>query len=523
MKLIAKSLLSAVLTGALAGSGSVWAAPVVGGNDQILTQVSTYSGNGEFGGDNNDLLTSSFRMPEGILVLSDGSLLISDSRNHVIRKVAKNQISFFTGPGAILNDKSGNPLGGLNNGKKQEAFFQEPAGLAEDAKGNVYVADSANHAIRKIDSAGNVTTIAGNGAMGSKDGKGAEATFNTPKDIAVTSDGTVFVADALNHVIRKILTDGTVTTLTAPSTRAVQIYPGVVIPGGDFKDGLIKDSKFNEPSGLAVDAKGNLFISDSGNQRIRYMDFQAGTVTTVAGGGEAGKELYVPGDFVEGSASAARFNAPRGIALTADGGILIADSLNHSIRYLKDGKVSTLAGDLAQYTGEHDGVDRASGFQRPTDVVIAKDGSILVADTDNNKIRKINYYNMPTLPNDKNVKVVVGNELIEFDAQPEIVNGRTMIPVRFVIEKLGYDVKFFEDKDVRTVKLSKGDLTIELTLDQTGIKRVEKGKTDVAKQTDVAPYIKEDRTYVPIRFFAEEIGLDVQWNDETRTVIVRTK
>jgi hypothetical protein len=187
---------------------------------------------------------------------------------------------------------------------------------------------------------------------------------------------------------------------------------------------------------------------------------------------------------------------------------------------LLNGKVSTITGTLK--TGEADGVESAAEFYSPTDVTVLADGSIVVADAFNNKIRKVSPYQLPKeLPTNEEVKVVIGNKVITFDAQPEIVNGRTMIPVRAITEALGYEVKYAEQNGTKTVQLIKGDVTIELYIDKTGIKKMQKDQQDIMKTTDVAPYINSDRTYVPVRFFAEEIGLDVQWDQTTRTAILR--
>jgi sugar lactone lactonase YvrE len=352
--------------------------------------------------------------------------------------------------------------------------------------------------------------------------------FYRPTDVAVAADGTIYVADTLNHLIRSISPLGQVTTLNAPSKRVVEVSPGQAVASGDYADGDLASAKFNEPTSIAIDAKGNLFVSDSGNQRIRYIDLAQKKVTTVAGGSNASdktsvyekKELYATGDFADGEALQALFHFPQGLAVTDEGGVVIADSGNHSIRYLYDGKVTTLAGDANQGTGESDGIEAGAEFQFPTDVAVLSDGSVVVTDSFNNKLRKISLYQHPAnLPSNDDVKVVLGNKWIEFDAQPEIENGRTMVPVRFITEELGYKVTF--DDATRAVRLSKDGTMIELYVGQTGIKRMEEGKPSVFKETDVQPYIKQDRTYVPIRFFAEEIGLDVQWDQSKRTAIIR--
>ncbi|MNR24906.1 hypothetical protein D3C85_1420220 [compost metagenome] len=149
---------------------------------------------------------------------------------------------------------------------------------------------------------------------------------------------------------------------------------------------------------------------------------------------------------------------------------------------------------------------------------------MIIADASNNKIRKIAPYQLPSdVSNDGQVKVVSGNKLIAFDAQPEIQDGRTMVPVRAISETFGYKVTYIEKDGKSIVQLAKGDLTVELTIGETGIVRKQTGTQDLKVETDVAPYVKQDRTYVPIRFFAEQIGLDVQWDAPNQTAILRVK
>ncbi|WP_028547847.1 stalk domain-containing protein [Paenibacillus sp. UNC451MF] len=531
IKLLAVSVMAVSLIG---GGTSAWASGIAkdglkNSAGQIMTNITTYAGLGDDGSHNDEnRLQATFRSPYGLLVLKDGTLLVSDMKNHLLRGISNTKVS--TSAGLIIGkDSKGFPIGGRYDAEAANSVFQQPAGLAQDAAGNIYVADAGNNVIRKIDASGIVTTLAGNGLIGNKDAKGTEATFYHPQDVAVAPDGTVYVADTLNHTIRKIAADGTVTTLNAPSKRAVEVTPGQAVWGGDYLDGDMAKSKFNEPTGLAIDSKGNLFISDSGNQKIRYMDFGTGKVITVAGSSSSDGEtlygrtdLYAAGNFADGDALKAQFNYPMGIALTEEGGLLIADSLNHSVRYLHNGKVVTLAGDSQLLAGETDGIERSAQFQKPTDVAVTADGTVYIADAFSNKVRQLKVYRLPTdLPKDDNVKVVLESKAIVFDAQPEIVNDRTMIPVRAITESLGYKVSY-QDND-RIVQLTKNGVTIELYLDKTGIKKIEAGKPDEIKATDTAPYIKQDRTYVPVRFFAEEVGLDVQWDNETRTVILREK
>ncbi|MGG1518345.1 stalk domain-containing protein [Paenibacillus oryzisoli] len=535
MKYLKQLLVSSVAAATMIGGSSVLADGLSDdalqtSTGQIMADVTTLAGIGDFQNVNGSAQIAAFRAPGSVAQLPDGSILVADTRNHAIRKITNGQVSTFAGPelDIVLNNQ-GFPVGGLVNGSGAKAFFNEPTGLAVDANGNVFVADSGNHAIRKIDTAGNVTTFAGSGLVGSKDGKGADASFNRPSDVAVAADGTVYVADTLNHVIRKITADGTVSTIGAPSARAIQIRPGEASFAGEFQDGALASAKFNEPSGLALDSLGNLYVSDTGNQRIRYIDFKTGQVKTIAGSTPsvsgsfyAKNELYAGGDYEDGAALQAMFDFPKGLAVTSEGGLLIADSLNHAIRYLLDGQVTTISGTLQ--TGETDGVEQAAQFYSPTDVMITQQGNLVVADELNNKIRKIAPYRLPEeVTTDAQVKVVTGTKLLSFDAQPEIVDGRTMVPVRAISETFGYEVKYAEEAGKQLVQLSKDGVTVQLTIGETGIVVKREGTADKEVATDASPYVKQDRTFVPIRFFAEQIGLDVQWDAPHHTAILRTK
>jgi sugar lactone lactonase YvrE len=535
MKPFTHIVISSIVAATFLGGSSAWAAglsseALLTSGGQIMADVTTLAGIGDFEEKDGNARSAAFRTPSSVVQLPDGSILVADTRNHAIRKISGGNVTTFAGPEmAVLTNNQGFPTGSLVNGKASESFFNEPTGLAVDGKGNVYVADAANNAIRKIDVNGQVSTLAGNGVLGKKDGQGADATFNHPSDVAVTTEGIVYVADSLNHAIRKITPNGMVTTLNAASSRAIQIRPGAATFAGEYQDGSLSEAKFNEPSGLALDNKGNLFVSDTGNQRIRYIDLKTDSVRTVAGSTTSANgnslydknELYAPGDFADGDALKAKFDFPRGLAVTPEGGLLIADSLNHSIRYLLNDKVSTISGTVK--TGESDGVEQSAEFYNPTDVLVTEQGNIVVADANNNKIRKITPYQLPqNLPTDGRVKVVGGNKVIEFDAEPEIASGRTMVPVRAISEAFGYEVKYVEQDGKSNVQLIKGDVTVELTIGQTGVIRKEVKQADVKQETDAAPYVKQNRTYVPVRFFAEQIGLNVQWDAARQTAILRT-
>ena len=216
----------------------------IGSAMRAQDSVTTLAGQALTAGGTNGVGTNAlFFDPAGMVSDSAGNLYIADSRNHVIRKLATNgAVSTFAGQiGAA----------GSNNGSTQ-ARFNVPSGIAIDADGNFFVTDTGNHILRKITPAGTVSTIAGlAGQSGFTDGTGATARFNSPLGIAVSSNGTIYVADCGNHLIRTISTGGAVTTLAdTPETWGTN-------------DGVGNAARFNGPLGLALDNEHNLFVSDS--------------------------------------------------------------------------------------------------------------------------------------------------------------------------------------------------------------------------------------------------------------------
>jgi sugar lactone lactonase YvrE len=526
-----KTLLLAVLALVIMSSTMVNASSpskgMRGSEGEILSEVTTYAGSGAFAEQDGEALNAAFRTPLSLVALPDGSVFVADSRNQTIRRIAAGEVATYAGLTLELNEL-GLPVGGWNDDEREEAVFNAPSGITADLAGNLYIADAENHRVRKISSEGKVTTLAGDGIIGSEDGTGEEARLYQPQDVAVAMDGTIYVADTLNHLIRKISRSGKVTTLNSLSDRAVQVVEGSVETAGDYKDGALADAKFNEPSGLAIDSKGNLYVSDTGNQLIRYIDLKAGTVVTVAGlvpadgAVYAEDALYAAGDLVDGSALEAAFNFPKGIVVTGEGGLLIADSLNHSVRYLFEGQVSTIAGDADASFGLADGINGHNQLHNPTDVTILADGSILIADSYNHLIRQFSLYRLPAdLPLNDQVKVVYGENVIAFDTAPELIDGRTMVPVRALSEEMGYSVEYSAMD--QAVSLTKADVRIEFHIGDSEMIIDLEGSEEQVIKLDAATYIRNKRTYVPLRFFSEEFGLDVQWNQNNKTVILRDK
>lgn len=515
-------MLSLLLVFPVAVGAHAPARGVIGADGNPLSSTSTYAGSGEYADNDGNVHQAAFASPEGVLVLQNGVVLVADTLNHRIRQIEREEVSTFAGLELIMSESNERPVGTWLDGDVESAVFHTPKGMTVDQQGNVYVADAGNHAIRKISTAGLVTTIAGDGILGDRDGQGSEARFYSPSDVAVTRNGTIYVADTLNHQIRRIDPYGTVTTLNASSNRMVEVSPGDLIEAGGYQDGPLEQAKFNEPSGIALDAQGNLYVSDAGNHLIRYIDLTNKTVTTVAGhqdftyGEEA---LYAAGGYQDGVAADALFNFPKGIAVTDEGGLVIADSMNHSVRYLYDGQVTTLAGNGMR--GNVDGINGKNRFEFPTDVAINSDGDILITDTYNQRIRLFTLYQLPTaVYSDQQIDIVYGTEVIHMDTEPIILNGRTMVPVRAVSEHLGYTVEFDTDTDHQKVNLISQEIILTLTINKQELMLQDDEGTRIITM-DVAPFIKDERTFVPLRFFSEAFGYDVEWDNTTRTVILR--
>jgi sugar lactone lactonase YvrE len=264
---------------------------------------------------------------------------------------------------------------GSADGTGTAARFNGPDDVAVDSAGNVYVADSANDIIRKVNPSGVVTTLAGMaGQGGSADGAGAAAQFNGPGALAVDLAGNVYVADTGNNTIRRVTPEGTVSTLAGSAGQA------------GSANGTGTAAQFSEPSGVAVDSAGNILVGDTGNDTVRRIT-PAGVVTTLAG-------AVGLGGYLDGAGGAARFNQPMGVAVDASGNVYVADSGNLVIREITPGGVvSTLAGKAGSY-GSTDGTGSAARFADsvytgPTSVAVDGVGDVYVSDASNNTVRKI--------------------------------------------------------------------------------------------------------------------------------------
>lgn len=304
---------------------------------------------------------AAFDLPTSVAVDGAGNVYVADTDNNTIRKItAAGVVTTFAGVAGVP---------GSTDGTGAAARLADPDGVAVDGAGNVYVADTFNSTIRKITPAGVVTTLAGTaGITGTADGTGANAAFNLPEGVAVDGAGNVYVADSQNFTIRKVTADGIVTTLAGSA--------GVA----GSADGTGAAAQFANPTSLAVDSAGNVFVADRDNATIRKVT-PAGVVTTFAG--SAGMTGHT-----DGTGAAARFDNPAGVAVDSAGNVYVADAFNAVIRKITPaGAVTTLAG--AGVGGTTDGTGAAARFSVVTGVTVDGAGNVYVADQFNHTIRKI--------------------------------------------------------------------------------------------------------------------------------------
>lgn len=333
--------------------------------------IVTLSGNGTagYGGDGLPAAAAMLHSPFGVATDTAGNVYIADRGNHRVRKI---------NTAGIMATLAGNGTGGYSGdgGPATDAALNSPTGMATDRQGNCYIADLANHCIRKVTTSGTISTICGNGAPGNS-GDGGPATaaqLNAPRGVAVDTAGILYIADQANNRVRCIGTDGIITTLAGTGTAG---YSG--------DGGPAHAAQLHGPYGVAADRQGNVYIADVDNQRIRKVS-PDGTIHTVAGNGTGGYS----GDW--GPATAAALYEPIGVAVDTAGTLYIADGWNARIRIVApSGTIHTLAGNgVAGYSGDGGGPEHAQ-LHHPYGVAVSVAGGVYIADHTNHRVRHIPY------------------------------------------------------------------------------------------------------------------------------------
>ncbi len=296
-------------------------------------------------------------VPIGIAVDSGGNIYVPDGGNHTIRKVS---------PAGVVTTFAGDRNGGRADGTGTAARFVNPTAIALDASDNLYVADASNHLIRKVTPNAVVTTMAGNGSPGFTDGAASVASFNFPCGVALDSLGNVFVVDAFNYAIRRIAPNGTVTTFAGSGSNDSVNNTGLA-------------ASFMEPRAIAADGSGNLYVAEL--TAIRKVT-STGVVTTLAGGKQTG-------GFADGTGVNAKFLFPLGVRLDGGGNVIVADTRNNAIRSVTAGGVTTTLAGKGGSSGYSEGTGTAVRFNFPQGLASDASRNLYVADAANDAIRRI--------------------------------------------------------------------------------------------------------------------------------------
>jgi len=348
----------------LDSSGSIYVADTLNGRLRKISSsnITTIAGNGvlSYSGDNGPALAAQMNFPFGVAVDSGGVVYIADTANNVVRRVAKNGvITTFAGNGSA-------GFGG-DGGAATSAQLNSPEGVAVDAAGNVYIADTQNARVRRV-TGGTISTFAGNGSAGFG-GDGSTATsaqLDTPVGLAVDAGGNVYIADLGNSRVRRV-SGGTITTIA-----------GNGIAGYSGDNGPAASATLNLPQGVAVDTAGAVYIADTGNNVVRRVS--GGNISTIAGTGVAG----FSGDG--GQATAAMIGSPIGIAADSFGSIYITDS-SARVRRITGGFITTIAGNGSRgYSGDA-GAATSAMLSGPAALAVDSSGNVYVADSGNNAVR----------------------------------------------------------------------------------------------------------------------------------------
>jgi len=328
-------------------------------------------GNAGIDGSTRDATAASLTLPHGMAVDASGNVFVADTHSHRVRKV-----SAVTG---IVTTVAGTGVAGYSGDGSAAANgeLNQPSGVALDSAGNLYIADTLNHRIRRVAAqTGIISTVAGTGAeqYSGDNGPATSAALRYPVFVAVDSDGNLYIADSLNNRIRRV----------DAGTGTISTVAGTGVSGSSGDGGPAAEATLFFPQGLAIGGA-RLYIADTFNHRVREVDLGTGIIATVAGTGHAGYS----GDT--DLATRASLSCPWSVAVDAAGNLYIADSVNNRIRAVdaRSGVIATIAGiGKAGYSGD-DGVARSASLYFPWGVAIDEARNLYIADTFNDRIRKV--------------------------------------------------------------------------------------------------------------------------------------
>jgi len=339
--------------------------------------ITTFAGNGQvsYSGDGGPAINAALNYPKGLAIGANGSLYIADTENFRVRVVnSLGIINTFAGNG--VDSYSGDGSAAISAG------FSDVMGVAVTSAGNVYIADASNRVVREVSTAGTVTTIAGIGVQGfsGDGGLATAAALGRPVALALDVSGNLYIVDSVNQRVRRIGTNGIITTVAGNGNSA---YAG--------DGGPATLASFSFPLGVTVDSADNIYVADAGNNRVRKITASTGIITTVAGNGQAG----FSGDGA--SAANATLNLPSDVALDGAGNLYIADAGNNRVRMVNSaGVITTIAGTSTNgFTGDGGPAAQAE-LNNPWGLTTDASGDVYIADRVNSRIRLISAN--PTAP-----------------------------------------------------------------------------------------------------------------------------
>jgi sugar lactone lactonase YvrE len=340
--------------------------------DAATQVITTLAGNGSPGyfEDNGPATSAGLCLPSDVAVDKAGNLFIADQNNQRVRRVDAITKVITTVAGDGTATYSG------DNGPGPAASLYYPNGVALDRGGALFIADTYNHRVRRVDAkTGGINTVAGNGSLGysGENGPATSASLNYPQEVAVDTAGNLSIADESNHIRRVDVTTGFITTVAGNGTAG---YNG---------DNILATNAGMRPFGVALDDAGNLFIADSYNYRIRRVDAVTGFITTVAGNGTAAYS----GD--DGPATMASLNVPQKVTVDSAGNLFIADSNNYRVRRVDavTQTITTAAGTRTQGFSGDEGSATSAMLNYPSGATVDRSGNLFIADTYNNRIRQV--------------------------------------------------------------------------------------------------------------------------------------
>ena len=392
------------------------------------TSATVAAGNGDaiYSGDGGPATGAGLVDPTGVAVAYDGTIYLADRDGHRIRRI---------GTDGVITTVAGTGVAGFSGdgGPATSAQFDQPTGIAIAPDGTIFVADQFNNRIRRFTVGGTITTVAGNGTQGfsGDGGRPTDASINQPTYVAVRPDGTVFFTDWGNHRVRsfghQLRPNGSVS------------YTIRTVAGngqGDFSGdgGPATNAALNQPSGIAFDRSGNIYIADTANQRIRLIGVN-GFIYTYAGIGTAG----FGGDG--GLAQTAQLNRPVEIAFSREGELLIAEGENRRVRRVtSSGVISTIAGGGGTNYLAEGGIATRTSLGFLSGVAVSPDGSILVTDLENSRLVRIQTVLPNYTPANQLVPSRSGNELYEFSSAGRHLRTYSTL-TNTILYQFGYDAR----------------------------------------------------------------------------------